>query len=135
MASAAPSVSSDVAKSIPPKDLDKYREEFSRIDADNSGRVDAAELADAAAALGNKLSNTQVKALVAQADLDDDGKISFDEFAKLMAAAKASGKSEHLMFVKGEGTAHSFSREVCTFQPTNHPPHCTLALHPTPLTN
>ena len=70
----------------------ELRKIFDMIDTDGSGSVDQAELEENAHLLGfNKLTKYEIAELLAEADLDGDGEMDFDEFTKAVAVARESG--------------------------------------------
>merc|ERR1712088_604179 len=65
------------------KDMSCIRQAFKRFDADGDGEISLQELKSGAASLG-KFSDGELSAVFAMGDVDNDGKISFSEFAKLV---------------------------------------------------
>ena len=66
---------------------------FSAIDTDNSGFLDVTELSLAlTCASGRKVSVEEASKIVKKYDLNEDGKLSFDEFEKYCKAVKGGGK-------------------------------------------
>lgn len=59
---------------------------FRHFDADGSGSIDVEELGDVFAAMGQNLSEDEIKALMAQADEDGSGEMEFEEFLLLMCS-------------------------------------------------
>merc|ERR1719336_448635 len=65
------------------KDITCMRQAFKRFDADGDGEISVQELKSGASSLG-KFSDGEVAAVFAIGDVDNDGKISFSEFAKMV---------------------------------------------------
>uniref|UniRef100_K3WGP0 Uncharacterized protein n=1 Tax=Globisporangium ultimum (strain ATCC 200006 / CBS 805.95 / DAOM BR144) TaxID=431595 RepID=K3WGP0_GLOUD len=64
--------------------MDMFKDTFALFDKDESGGIDRDELEAAMCALGQRLSRSELDAIMQQADSDGDGKISFLEFASMM---------------------------------------------------
>ena len=54
------------------------------FDRNKDGYVDAKELKKVTTTLGQRLTNEEVDAFMAEADLDGDGKLNYEEFVKMM---------------------------------------------------
>merc|ERR1719208_430693 len=65
------------------KDITCMRQAFKRFDVDGDGEISMQELKSGAASLG-KFSDGELAAVFAMGDIDNDGKISFPEFAKMI---------------------------------------------------
>lgn len=65
------------------KDISCVRQAFKRFDADGDGEISIQELKSGASSLG-KFSDGELAAVFAMGDVDNDGKISFPEFAKMI---------------------------------------------------
>lgn len=63
----------------------EYKQAFEVMDKDGSGNIDADELVQLFKQLGRNPSKEQLKAMIAKADLDGDGEISFNEFCSMMS--------------------------------------------------
>ena len=63
------------------KDL---REAFKIFDRDKSGYIDGKEIIAVTTTLGQALSKEELDAFMAEADLDGDGKLDYNEFVKMM---------------------------------------------------
>lgn len=57
------------------------------FDTDGNGLIDHQELRDVMASLNEHLTEEEIHSMIAQADMNGDGKISFEEF-KLMMGSK-----------------------------------------------
>ncbi|KAL8026355.1 hypothetical protein ABFX02_14G021200 [Erythranthe guttata] len=66
------------------KEIDEAKETFKVFDIDQNGYISANEIRQK---LGHKLTDEEVNQMIREADLDGDGRISFDEFVKNMATA------------------------------------------------
>merc|ERR1719208_343920 len=65
------------------KDITCMRQAFKRFDVDGDGEISLQELKSGASSLG-KFSDGELAAVFAMGDIDNDGKISFPEFAKMI---------------------------------------------------
>merc|ERR1711936_883765 len=65
-------------------DEKRLKEAFSIFDSDGNGEIDIDELDTMMKKLGQELECGQIKEMIKAADLDRDGKISWDEFRKFM---------------------------------------------------
>merc|ERR1712037_177418 len=65
-------------------DEKRLQEAFTIFDSDGNGEIDIAELGTMMRRLGQELETDQIKEMIKAADLDRDGKISWDEFRKFM---------------------------------------------------
>jgi len=65
-------------------DEKRLKEAFTIFDSDGNGEIDIAELGTMMRKLGQELETDQIKEMIKAADLDRDGKISWDEFRKFM---------------------------------------------------
>ena len=54
------------------------------FDKNKDGFVDAKELKKVTTTLGETLTNEEVDAFMAEADIDGDGRLSYDEFVKML---------------------------------------------------
>ena len=53
------------------------RETFKIFDKDSNGYINASELKELMEKLGEKLSDEEIEKMIAEADLDEDGKVSY----------------------------------------------------------
>ena len=65
------------------KEEEKFNEEelrdvFKVFDKDNSGFISASELKEVSSKLGRNLTDEDVKEMMKETDLDEDGKISYE---------------------------------------------------------
>ena len=88
---AAKSYNKDVIMQLSDAQLDEFRDAFKQFDKDGGGSIDAQELAQLMASVGQMPSEDEVNEMVRIADADGSGSIDFPEFVTLMAH-----KSEHL---------------------------------------
>ena len=65
---------------------EEIRETFRAFDKENSGYIIAAELRIVMANLGMKLTVEEVDEMVKFADVEIDGQISYEEFARMMTS-------------------------------------------------
>lgn len=65
---------------------EELREAFKVFDRDGNGFVDFKELKAAMKQLGEKMSEEDIKEMIAEADIDSDGKVSYEEFVTMMTA-------------------------------------------------
>ena len=73
---------------------------FEFIDADESGEIDAGELADALRAMGQNPSVKEVESLMRSAGNGGDNTITFTEFSKMMKKIMSSSKTvSHLLSI------------------------------------
>ncbi|RLO07932.1 hypothetical protein DYB28_003134 [Aphanomyces astaci] len=63
---------------------------FEEIDDDDSGHVTASELKEALSNLGLPITDTQIKCLVDEYDVNGDGKIDYSEFTSAFAAKRST---------------------------------------------
>ena len=77
--------------------LDEFREAFNSFDKDGGGSIDAKELKDLMASVGQNPTDEELKEMIAIADADGTGDIDFAEFVTLMAHKMADEKSEEVM--------------------------------------
>lgn len=66
----------------------EYMEAFHRIDVDGSGSLSPDELRDVMHELGEDMNETELEAMISEADHDGDGEIDYDEFTSMMRARK-----------------------------------------------
>merc|ERR1711915_851914 len=62
----------------------RLHEAFTMFDKDNNGFIDINELGDIMQKLGQNLNLNHLLEMIESADMNKDGKISFEEFKKLM---------------------------------------------------
>ena len=65
-------------------DNEELREAFGVFDRDHDGHISKAELRHVMISLGEKLTDEEVEEMIAEADLDGDGQVNFDEFVRMM---------------------------------------------------
>merc|ERR1712173_469687 len=64
--------------------VDELKEAFNVFDKNGDGEITAQELADTMKALGENLTEDDVKFMMSEVDSDNNGVIDFDEFKKMM---------------------------------------------------
>ena len=57
---------------------EELRDVFKVFDKDNSGFISASELKEVSSKLGRNLTDEDVKKMMKETDLDEDGKISYE---------------------------------------------------------
>ena len=65
-------------------DDNELREAFGVFDRDHDGHISKAELRHVMISLGEKLTDEEVEGMIAEADLDGDGLVNFEEFVRMM---------------------------------------------------
>jgi len=107
-------------------ELKEYKLQFDNMDADHDAYVDPNELKAVLQALNMFQGDQQLKALIAEVDSNNNGKIEFDEFLRVVVAIKTGAKSDAAGFgnvvkehrkmiqVKGAVGQHSFAQEEMT---------------------
>ena len=71
------------------KDTDseeEIKEAFRVFDKDGNGFISAAELKHVMTNLGEILSDAEIDTMIAEADLDVDGQVNYEEFVKMMTS-------------------------------------------------
>uniref|UniRef100_A0A673M4D3 Plastin-2-like n=1 Tax=Sinocyclocheilus rhinocerous TaxID=307959 RepID=A0A673M4D3_9TELE len=117
---------------IPAEEMEEMREAFSKVDVDGNGHISTDELNELFKVANLPLPGYRVREIVQELsrtmDLNKDGKITFDEFAKVVHDLKSSevaktfrkaiNKKEGICSVAGtseqSGTQHSYSGETNT---------------------
>ncbi|XP_019500082.1 PREDICTED: calmodulin-like [Hipposideros armiger] len=61
------------------------REVFQAFDLDGDGHITVDELKQAMAQVGEKLSQKELEAMIREADVDQDGKVNYEEFARMLS--------------------------------------------------
>merc|ERR1712046_502281 len=65
-------------------ELEEIMNAFLTFDADGSGFIDRQELVEALTTMGDPVDEETINGMIAEADLDGDGKINYAEFTKIM---------------------------------------------------
>eukprot|EP00052_Salpingoeca_macrocollata_P022521 m.195961 g.195961 ORF g.195961 m.195961 type:complete len:151 (-) comp21824_c0_seq1:255-707(-) len=74
-------------------DEDALRKEFDRLDLDQSGSIDQAELTTVLKALGEDHSDERVSKAIQEVDKDANGKIEFQEFVRFVELVRSGDKA------------------------------------------
>ena len=102
---------------LPDEILASLRAQFMAIDTDGSGHIEVAELRTMFQAIGDHLSDADLVRMVAEADEDHDGRISFPEFCVVRRGGyRGSTKTSPQGF--SELNARGCRDRVCNFVPT-----------------
>merc|ERR1712176_874522 len=64
----------------------EYKKAFAIIDKRKDGFIDNAELKHVMMNIGEEMSDHDIAAMMKEADIDNDGKLSYDEFLEVMLA-------------------------------------------------
>jgi Ca2+-binding EF-hand superfamily protein len=72
---------------VPKQQIDQLKRLFAIFDKDNDGFIDEKELKFVVRSVGLHPSDEEVKALLAKADDNHNGKLEFDEFVKFVNSA------------------------------------------------
>jgi Ca2+-binding EF-hand superfamily protein len=66
------------------RSVEEIREVFNKYDTDHSGFIDSSELKKICELLNVHAESPDVESVMEYADANRDGKVSFDEFSKLL---------------------------------------------------
>ena len=72
------------------EEIDQIRMAFDMLDDDKTGKITFANLKRVAKDLGETLSDQELHEMINEADTDNDGEISFEEFVALVKTASFS---------------------------------------------
>ena len=86
-----------------PQDLAALRDQFNAADVDSSGSIDAAEMGNICAELGEKLTSKQLRALIKEVDTNGNGLVEWEEFLGAMYKKRQEARK------KGKGLLEMFS--------------------------
>jgi centrin-1 len=70
------------------EEIDQIRMAFDMLDEDRTGKITFKNLKRVAADLGESLSDQEIHEMINEADADNDGEITFEEFVGIVKAAK-----------------------------------------------
>ncbi|KAM0870215.1 hypothetical protein ACQ4PT_040160 [Festuca glaucescens] len=74
---------------------EELREAFGVFDRDHDGHISKAELRHVMISLGEKLTDEEVEGMIAEADLDGDGQVNFEEFVRMMMLSDQQQHHHH----------------------------------------
>jgi len=117
-------VPSTMVSEFSPQEIGELKRHFRAFDADGNGSIDEGELKTVVHNLGENISSSKLKELIAEVDLDGNQTIEFNEFLALILKMRSGTankgmativkKSSQHFKVTGSGnthTEHSFSEE------------------------
>lgn len=70
---------------------------FKTYDVDGDGYISAGELREVMASFGEKVSQEEVEKMISEVDFDKDGKVSFEEFVRMIGAKEKEDAGRGLM--------------------------------------
>ncbi|PRP81744.1 hypothetical protein PROFUN_10844 [Planoprotostelium fungivorum] len=68
---------------------DQIKEAFKILDRKNTGSIEVSELRHLLVSIGEKLTPEEVETVLKEADSNNDGKVSHQDFVRVLRAAKA----------------------------------------------
>ncbi len=79
-----------MADNLTEEQIAEFKEAFSMFDkeGDGNGLISAAELRQIMWNLGEKITDEEVDEMIREGDVDGDGYINFEEFVRMLTAAK-----------------------------------------------
>jgi hypothetical protein len=105
------------------EELAEIRQQFDQFDEDKNGHITASEIGNVLKALGESVPGYQIRDMIKEVDIDENGTVEFDEFVEMYKKVKSgkkkfalqetSEKAKKIVKVEGavEGVQHSFSEE------------------------
>lgn len=97
--------------------LEQARQAFDMFDTDHGGTIDATELGAALRAMGQNVSEEEVKKMLAEVDDDGTGEIEFEEFCDLMGIEPPKKvKIDEPLSLKGASKAPAKKVEVTDYK-------------------
>ena len=113
--------------SLSQEELADIRQQFDMFDADKNGHITASEIGQLMKALGEEVPGYQIRNMIKEVDLDENGMVEFEEFKKMyikvksgktkFGLAETSEKAKKIVKTGGtseasaEGTTHSYGEE------------------------
>ena len=86
---------------IPTQKIEEFKKEFDLIDRNGKGSISADDLKRVMTAIGEAVTDEEIKNMIEEADLNTDGVVDFPEFAKMMQQRrKQNALAEFRMFDK-----------------------------------
>ena len=79
---------------IPEDQMEEFKQAFALFDKDGNGHVDADELGQVLASLGQIPTEEEIKRMIAEVDGDMNGTIEFTEFLQMMKSKMSKKENE-----------------------------------------
>ncbi|KAM4828520.1 calmodulin-alpha-like [Thomomys bottae] len=83
-----------MAEKLSKEEKEELHQAFSRFDKNGDGKINTEELGEVMKAVGQNLTEAELKELIARLDTDGDGTISFQEFLTAVAKRMKGGATE-----------------------------------------
>eukprot|EP00618_Florenciella_parvula_P031483 CAMPEP_0119481916 /NCGR_PEP_ID=MMETSP1344-20130328/10019_1 /TAXON_ID=236787 /ORGANISM="Florenciella parvula, Strain CCMP2471" /LENGTH=665 /DNA_ID=CAMNT_0007516297 /DNA_START=158 /DNA_END=2151 /DNA_ORIENTATION=- len=93
-----------MATAFSTSEVAEFRRLFSAVDSDGSGKLDVAEVMKVMADIGEKVTEAEVRAIIAEVDVNGDNEIDFQEFLAVLDKSRGSSAAG-----AGGGNARRFS--------------------------
>ena len=71
-----------------PGEIEQFQKIFNGLDADKDGHISQGDLAKALSNLGIKLKENEMRKVIEEVDLNNNGTVEFNEFLEVLAAVK-----------------------------------------------
>lgn len=96
-----------MATAFKPSEVSEFRRLFNAVDTDGSGKLDPSEVMKVMTDIGEKVTEAEVRKIIADVDSNSDNEIDFQEFLAVLAQSKDGANSRTLG--NGGGSARRFS--------------------------